>query len=100
MLRVLTKVGIGIAVLAFLVGSPGLAQSDADIKKEIEELKQGQRSIQKQLVELKRLVQAQAKPAAKRQGPKVEGVVFNLGDAVVKGEDSAKLTLIEFTDYQ
>ncbi len=100
MLRVLSKAAVGAGVLALLVASPGFAQeSDADLRKEIEALKQGQKNIQRQLQEIKRLVQAQNKPPA-RQGPQVKDVVFNLGNNAVKGDSAAKLTLIEFTDYQ
>jgi protein-disulfide isomerase len=74
-------------------------ESDADLRREIEQLKQGQQQIQKQLQELKQLVQA--RPAAARPaGPDVEGKVFDIGDNPVKGASTAKLTLVEFTDYQ
>ncbi len=100
MLRVLTKAGFGAGVLALLLASPGFAQeSNEDLRKDIEALKQGQRNIQKQLQEIKRLVQQGARPP-QRQGPQVKDVVFNLGNNDVKGDSGAKLTLIEFTDYQ
>ena len=100
MRKLLSKVGFGAGALALLLASPGFAQeSQEDLKKEIEALKQGQKNIQRQLAEIKRLVQAgQQKPAAR--GPKVKDVVFDLGASVVKGDDGATLTLIEFTDYQ
>ncbi len=100
MLRVLSKAGVGAGVLALLLASPGFAQeADEDLRKEIEALKQGQKNIQKQLQEIKRLVTQSQKPPA-RKGPQVKDVVFNLGNSVVKGDSGAKLTLIEFTDYQ
>ena len=100
MLRVLSKAGVGAGVLALLLVSPGFAQeSDEDLRKEIEALKQGQKNIQRQLAEIKRLVQQGQKPP-QRQGPQVKDVVFNLGNNAVKGDSGAKLTLIEFTDYQ
>ncbi len=100
MLRVLSKAGFGVGVLALLLASPGFAQeSQEDLRKEIEALKQGQKSIQRQLAEIKRLVQQGAKPP-QRNGPQVKDVVFELGNNAVKGDSSAKLTLIEFTDYQ
>ncbi len=101
MLRVLSKAGFGAGVLGLLLASPGFAQeSDADLRKEIEALKQGQTNIQRQLQEIKRLVQSQNKKPAQRQGPQVKDVVFNIGNNAVKGDSGAKLTLIEFTDYQ
>ncbi len=100
MLRVLTKAGFGAGVLALLLASPGFAQeSDADLRKEIEALKQGQKNIQRQLQEIKRLVSQSQRPP-QRQGPQVKDVVFNIGNNAVKGDSGAKLTLIEFTDYQ
>ncbi len=100
MLRVLSKAGVGAGELALLLVSPGFAQeSDEDLRKEIEALKQGQKNIQRQLAEIKRLVQQGQKPP-QRQGPQVKDVVFNIGNNAVKGDSGAKLTLIEFTDYQ
>jgi len=100
MLRVLSKAGFGVGVLALLLASPGFAQeSEEDLRKEIEALKQGQKNIQRQLAEIKRLVSQGQKPPA-RQGPQVKDVVFELGNNEVKGSSGAKLTLIEFTDYQ
>jgi protein-disulfide isomerase len=91
-----------VALAALAVGAaPRLhaQESDADLRREIEQLKQGQQQIQKQLQELKQLVQA--RPAAARPaGPNVEGKIFDLGDNPMRGATSAKLTLVEFTDYQ
>jgi protein-disulfide isomerase len=46
----------------------------------------------------------QARPAAPAApaaaGANVKDIVFNLGDNHVKGQNAAKITLIEFTDYQ
>jgi protein-disulfide isomerase len=82
-------------LLAGLVASPAIAQ-EKDLKAEIEELKKGQQEILKQIQELKKMMQAQVRPA----GPNVKDVVFDLGNNPVRGSDTAKLTLIEFTDYQ
>jgi len=92
--------GLGVLALGLLlVALPVFAQEgDEDIRKEIEALKQGQQNIQKQLQEIKKLLQQQ-RPAAP-QGPKVKDVVFNLGNNDVLGDAGAALTLIEFTDYQ
>jgi protein-disulfide isomerase len=92
--------GLVVLALGLLVASPAFAQeSDDDIRKELEALKQGQKNLQQQLNDIKRLLQQQRQPA-RRQGPQVKDVVFNIGSAEVKGEKSAQLTLIEFTDYQ
>ena len=91
------------AGLIGLLALPALGQSATDdLKQEIEQLKKGQEEIQKQLAEIKRLLQA--RPAAPTAPPapatNVKDVVFNLGDNLVRGASTAKLTLIEFSDYQ
>ena len=89
---------LGASALTFVFAPALLAQnSDDDLRREIEALKQGQQQITQQLQEIKRLIQA--RPAAP-SGPNVKGKVFNLGDNPVKGASTAKLTLVEFTDYQ
>jgi protein-disulfide isomerase len=86
--------------LSALLAVPSLAQASQDeMQRDIEALKQGQRDIQKQLAEIKKLLQARQAPAAPR-GTNVAGKVFNLGDNLIVGEQTAKLTLVEFTDYQ
>jgi protein-disulfide isomerase len=90
---------VGAALLALVVTPMAAAQeSGSDLRSEIEQLKQGQKEIQQQLEEIKRLVQA--RPAAAPAGPNVKDKVFDLGENPVKGASTAKLTLVEFTDYQ
>jgi protein-disulfide isomerase len=74
--------------------------AETELRDEIEALKRGQQEIQKQLEEIKKLLQA--RPAAPAPAPtaNVRDVVFNLGENVVRGSNQAKVTLIEFTDYQ
>jgi len=87
-------------VLPFALAAPAFAQSaDDDLRRELDGLKQGQKQIQQELAELKKLLQQQQRPAAP-SGPEVAGKVFNLAANPVKGEPSARLTLIEFMDYQ
>lgn len=93
-----TRTGVALAV--FLAAAPVLAQeSKDDLKKEIDALKQGQEQILKQLDEIKKLVLARQAPA-QPAGPNVKDIVFNLGANPTKGSATAKLTLLEFTDYQ
>jgi Tfp pilus assembly protein PilN len=96
------RAAVGVLALGLLSGLPARAQEPTDdLKREIEALKQGQLEIQKQLNEIKRLLQAQQRPQAPPQrGPEVKDVVFDISSAAVKGPKSAQLTLIEFTDYQ
>jgi len=95
----------GVLLLACATAMPAAAQSqpaaahtqDDELRKEIEALKKGQQEILKQLAAIKQ--QLGTKPAAPR-GPDVAGVVFDLGDNPVEGPPTAKLTLVELTDYQ
>ena len=84
-------------LIAGLVALPALAQ-EQDMKADIEALKKGQQEILQQLQEMKKLLQGQAQ--ARPAGPNVKDVVFDMGDNPVRGSSTAKLTMIEFTDYQ
>jgi protein-disulfide isomerase len=86
--------------LVTLVPAPAVAQTaESELRQEIEALKQGQQEIQKQLAEIKRLLQARPTAAAP-SGADVKGKIFDLGENPVKGDPTARLTLVEFTDYQ
>ncbi len=87
--------------LALWVVTPLAAQSAGDdLKQEIEALKKGQQEIQKQLAEIKTLLQARPAPPPAAPTLNVKDVPFNLGANPIRGADSAKLILIEFSDYQ
>jgi protein-disulfide isomerase len=73
--------------------------SDPALREEVEALKKGQEQIRKDLAEIKKLLQARAQPQ-RPAAPDVSGKIFDLGDNPVVGESTAKLTLVEFTDYQ
>jgi len=84
-------------VLACLLSAPlALAQQQPtdDLKKDIEALKEGQKAIQKDIQEIKALLQ-KGQPA-----PPPQNVVLELGKSPFKGERTARLTLVEFSDYQ
>jgi len=80
---------------------PTTAQdTEGDLRGEIEALKKGQQQIRRDLAEIKKLLQARPAAAPARAGVDVSNVVFNLRDNPIQGESTAKLTLVEFTDYQ
>ena len=67
------------------------------LRREIEALKEGQKAMQQDLQEIKTLLRSRPGAAA----PAVpQNVVLNVDGAPAKGEKTAKLTLIEFTDFQ
>ncbi len=86
--------------LMFLFSSqPGFTQSTEELKalrKELEEIKKGQSNIQNELQEIKTLLRGRA-PAPP---PEPQNVVLEIKDNPFKGQPNAKLTLIEFSDYQ
>ena len=90
--------------LAFAQSSKELAE----LRREIQALKAGQTAIQKDLLEIKNMLQrevqalrdgGQARPAAPAPAP-AQVAMINVADARFKGEKNAKLTLVDFTDYQ
>lgn len=92
------KTAVLTAVLLILGSPPVLAQSADELKslnKDIDALKEGQAAIQKELLEIKNLLRARPSAAA----PARE-VVLTVGSGPSKGSKDAKLTLVEFTDYQ
>ncbi len=114
--------GSGLLVLSLLLGSPVLAQQeDAELRKEVEELKKGQQALQiqlrliqevealkkgqeeirKELADIKQLLgQRPAAPARAAAAPDVSDVVLNVAGKPSRGKATAPLTLVEFTDYQ
>jgi protein-disulfide isomerase len=65
-----------------------------DLRKDIQELRETLRAIQKDLQEVKAML---ARPPAP---PSPVNQIIDLGDNPARGDRSAKLTLVEFSDYQ
>lgn len=88
--------GLAAAALALSLAAPARAQekSTDDLMKEIESLKVMIQGIQKDLADVKGMLARQVPP------PSGVGAVLTLGGAPVKGEKTAKLTLVEFSDFQ
>jgi protein-disulfide isomerase len=90
---------VAIVATFALFSPPGFAQTSEleALSKEIEALKAGQQAIQRDLQEIKTLLRSRPAggPPAAPQNPiiSVEGAHF-------KGEKTAKLTLVEFSDFQ
>jgi len=87
---------LGLVLSCSLAAPLALAQQSDDLKKDIEAIKESQKAIQKDLQEIKTLLQS--RPAGPPPPP--QNVVLELGKSPFKGERTAKLTLVEFSDYQ
>ncbi len=87
------------AVLTFVLfqALPAFAQTSEEFKAlrgEVKALKEGQNAIQKDLVEIKKLLQARpAQPAEFKEA------IIDVEGAPSKGDKAAKLVLLEFSDY-
>jgi len=95
---------LALAVLltfTFCLAQPVFSQTSDDLKtirEEINSLKEGQTAIQKDLQEIKKLLASRPAPAA--QTAEFKEAVLNIGDDPFKGDKNAKLTLVEFSDFQ
>ena len=92
----------GLSLLTLLGVPPGLAQDTSgeeglDLRSEIEALKRGQEAIQEELEEIKSLLITRQAPAP---APVALNIDLDIEGSPYKGNRNAKLTLIEFTDYQ
>ena len=90
---------LAMVVLILFGAQPAFSQSSEELKglrKELEALKDGQTAIQKDLQEIKTLLRT--RPAAAPAEP--QNIVLSVADAPFKGAKTAKLTLIDFSDYQ
>ena len=84
-------------VLTCLLSAPfarAQQQTPDDLKKDIEALQKTVTAIQKDVQEIKALLQSR-QPAAPQQV-----VDLDLSRSPFKGDRNAKLTLVEFSDYQ
>ena len=94
---------IGMVLFAELIaagnGTMGsVPESELDLKKGIEELRQGQQAMRTDLMDIKSLLGRMAGPGVPQTD--VKGMEFELGGNPVRGSGAAKLLLAEFTDYQ
>jgi protein-disulfide isomerase len=89
---------IAFAMAGVLLIQPASAQdpSNAGLKEEIQALSDVIKSVQKEVQEVKALLQQPRAGAA----PSPQNVVLDLANHPFKGKAAAKLTLVEFSDFQ
>jgi type II secretory pathway pseudopilin PulG len=95
------KIAIVIVAIVLTVSAAGtgLAQQSQDLKqlkKQIELLQERQAEIQKELKEIKSLLQALQQAVS----AKPQEVILNVESLPFKGDKNARLTIVEFSDYQ
>ncbi len=100
MMKLYARVFLTCAFFLTLWVTPSFSQQSSSdeletLQKEIEGLKKGQSAIQKELQEIKALLQGRRAPA-----PAFREFVLDIKDEPFKGENGAQLVLVEFTDYQ
>jgi len=86
--------------LIFLLLAPlsgAQEKSIEELSKQIEALRQSVQAMQKDLQDIKALLQSRAQAPAALP---TQNVLLDLGDHPARGENTAKLTMIEFSDYQ
>jgi len=90
----LTRVCLGAVLAGVVSAGPVAAQqtSTDELEREIQALQESLKAIQKDLQEIKGML---ARPS-----PLGIGAVIDYGSGPAKGERTAKLTLVEFSDYQ
>ena len=96
--RLFGMVGVVLLLSVVPAGLTFAQQTDPKLWEEIQALKKGQEEIRRQLLEIKQLIQSRlaTAPAA----PDVRTVSVDLGNHPTRGSNTARLTLIEFSDYQ
>jgi DNA helicase IV len=89
---------IAIVAVVLFYTQTGCTQSSEELKPVIEEiksLKEGQEVIKRELQEIKKFFQVRSQRTVE-----FKEAVINIGDDPFRGDKSAKVTLVDFTDYQ
>jgi len=88
-------------ILTSFFANQGFGQTSEELKslrEEIKALKEGQTAIQKDLQEIKNLLQT--RPAQPQGPPPFKEAVVSIDAGHVKGRREAKLVMIDFSEYQ
>jgi len=89
-----------IILILFILSTSGAVAkvNTADLKEDIQALKEGQEQIQKDLEEIKKLLKQGARAAPGQQAFKPADMKLT-DNVAIKGENTAPVTLVEFSDY-
>jgi protein-disulfide isomerase len=85
-------------LLILLPARSAFSQSNDDLKKEIQSLREGQQAIQKDLQEIKKLLAS--RPAAAGGPDQAMNAQVSVEGEPFRGDKNAKLTLVEFSEFQ
>ena len=89
-----------LVTVGFLAANTGFSQSNDDLKKDIQALKDGQQAIQKDLQEIKKLIAARPAAGGAAGPDQALNAMINTEGDPSKGNKNAKLTLVEFSEFQ
>jgi protein-disulfide isomerase len=93
---------VSIAVTSMLIAGPAAARTADEIKAlkdEVAALREGQDKMQKDLDDIKKLLQQGSRPAAAPSAKAFTPRTITLGEIASRGSEDAPVTLIEYSDY-
>jgi protein-disulfide isomerase len=92
---------VSLSLLGPLSAAPAQSSDDVEaLKAEIQVLKEGQRTMQRDLAIIKQLLQQRPQVQARAQPEPFRPTTMTVAGAPALGDLAAQVTLIEFTDYQ
>ncbi len=97
-MKIPLKYFAAIGLFALALGQPVAAQVLENLRAEIQELKKGQADLKNDLAVIKKLIESQPRAAAGAAAFKP--LEISLKGSPTQGSLAAKVTLVEFTDYQ
>jgi len=97
---VVIMVVLGLLSVTFVAGEVVQPESPKDLSAEIEALKEDQAQIRKELEEIKGVLIKLLKRGGTAAAGMPKDLVLSVKDDPFKGSPTAKVTLIEFSDYQ